>query len=102
MDGVQAAHAFCPEDWRVDAEAVVLELAQSGRVFTVDDVRRAGIPDPDIPQRWGALIAVMSNAGLITVVGAQEHRIKTGTKQLVRQWCGTASAGCTELSGGAS
>lgn len=91
-DGVQAAHVFSPDAWRVDAEAALHELAASGDVFTIDDLRRAGIPDPDKPQRWGALFAVMRNVGVIECAGAQEHRIKAGDAQLIRQWRGSASA----------
>jgi hypothetical protein len=91
-DGVQAAHVFSPDAWRADAVAAVHVLAASGRIFTVDHVRRAGISDPDKPQRWGALFAVMRNSGVIHCVGMREHRIKAGDSQLIRQWRGTASA----------
>ncbi|MEC3853463.1 hypothetical protein [Paenarthrobacter ureafaciens] len=91
-DGVQAAHVFSPDAWRADAVAAVHTLAASGRVFTVDHLRRAGIPDPDKPQRWGALFAVMRNSGVIECAGMQEHRIKAGDSQLIRQWRGSANA----------
>lgn len=91
-DGVQAAHVFSPDEWRVHAEAAIHELAASGRIFTVDHLRRAGIPDPDKPQRLGALLAVMRNVGVIECAGAQVHRIKAGDAQLIRQWRGSASA----------
>lgn len=48
----------------------VKALAATGRSFSVDDIRRLGVPDPDSHQRWGALLAAGMRTGLIEATGA--------------------------------
>jgi hypothetical protein len=91
-DGVQAAYVFSPEIWIAKAETVLAALAATGEPFTVDDLRRAGIEDPDIPQRWGALFAVAQNRGTIVLVGLLLHRTTGGASTGIRQWRGTGRA----------
>jgi hypothetical protein len=91
-DGVQAAYVFSPEAWKETALAAVRDLASTGDVFSIDDIRRRGVPEADKPQRWGSLLAVMKNDGAIERVGLQEHRTAKGDGNLVRLWRGTASA----------
>ena len=87
-----AGFEFSPEGWRTDAELVLLHLAEGGDVFTVDNLRELGVPDPDKPQRWGALIAVMQRRGIIEFAGLHLHRITAGDVQAIRQWKGTRRA----------
>lgn len=91
-DGLQAAYVFAPDAWKAAALAVLRDLASAGDDFSIDDLRRHGIGEPDKPQRWGSLFAVMKNYGLIQLVGLQQHRTPKGDGNLVRRWRGTASA----------
>lgn len=91
-DGLQAAYVFASDVWKDAALAAVYELAAAGRDFSIDDVRHLGVQEPDKPQRWGSLLAVAKNDGLIERVGLQEHRTPKGDGNLVRLWRGTASA----------
>lgn len=90
-DGVQAAHVFAPDAWKEAALAAARHLAGTGLEFSIDDIRRLGIEEPDVPQRWGSLFAVMKKDGIIQRVGLQEHRTPKGDGNLVRRWRGTAS-----------
>lgn len=91
-DGVQAAYVFSPEAWLAGAESALSGLASTGEPFTVDDLRRAGVEDPDIPQRWGSLFAVGQNRGAIELVGLLLHRTSAGASIGIRQWRGTGRA----------
>lgn len=91
-DGLQAAYVFAPEDWKASALAAMHQLAADAVEFSIDDVRRRGVEEPDKPQRWGSLFAVMKNEGVIELVGLQQHRTPKGDGNLVRRWRGTASA----------
>lgn len=90
-DGVQAGYVFCPEEWRENARAIAIGLAQSGEPFTVDDLRRHGVPEPATYQRWGSVIAVLKNEGLIQLHGLTLHQIPKGDIQSIRVWVGTES-----------
>lgn len=91
-EGVQTAYVFTADAWRADAEKVLHKLAHSGDVFTVDDLRRSGVHDPDKPQRWGSLFAIMRRRGTIELAGLELHKIAAGEVQAIRQWRGSASA----------
>lgn len=88
-DGVQAAYVFASDAWKEAALAAAHHLAEAGEEFSIDDIRRLGIEEPDKPQRWGSLLAVMKNDGVIERVGLQEHRTPKGDGNLVRLWRGT-------------
>ena len=91
-DGVQASYMFSPDEWRTEAETAAQALAATGDTFTVDDLRRAGVADPDIPQRWGSLFAAMQNARVLRLAGLSIHRTTGGASIPIRQWQGTAGA----------
>lgn len=90
-DGVQAGYVFSPDEWKADAEATITALAGTGEVFTVDDIRRHGAQDPDIPQRWGSLLAAAQNRGTIRLVGLSLHRTTGGASIGIREWQGAAN-----------
>lgn len=90
-DGVQAAYVFAPDEWREEALAVAVALASTGYPFTVDDLRRRGIAEPDKPQRWGSLIAVLKNQGKVRLHSVTLHQIPKGPIQGIRVWVGTES-----------
>lgn len=91
-DGIQAAWHFTPEEWRSRAWDVLADLAASGRPFTVDDLRAAGVQAPDKHQRWGALMAQARHRGLITVSGHGERTAPNGAGVAGRWWIGTPRA----------
>lgn len=91
-DGLQAAWHFAPEEWRSHALQVLSDLAASGRPFTVDDLRAAGVQDPDKHQRWGALMAQARHRGLINLVGHGERTAPNGAGVVGRWWIGSAQA----------
>lgn len=91
-DGLQAAHAFSPDEWRADATRVITELAQAGRPFTIDDVRRNGVQDPDKQQRWGSIIAALKATDVIRLHSVTLHRQPSGDQAGIRVWVGTADA----------
>lgn len=90
--GLQAAWHFTPEEWRSQALEVLGDLAASGRPFTVDALRAAGVQDPDKHQRWGALMAQARHCGLITVAGHGERIAPNGAGVVGRWWIGTSQA----------
>ena len=62
-------HANTDGWWLSCAEAALAVLVASGREFTADDIRALGVPDPDIPNRWGSLMAAAKARGDIIWVG---------------------------------
>ena len=91
-DGLQAAYAYSDEEWRDKATAVARKLAQAGEPFTVDDLRRHGVPDPTKHQHWGSLIAGLSYAKIIELHGLALHRSPGGAVEAVRVWIGGPEA----------
>lgn len=87
-DGIQAAYTFAPEKWRAYCERVIYELAETGEPFTVDSLRRYGVPEPDKTVRWGSIFATMSKRGLIEVVGVHLHQAAGGGISAIREWRG--------------
>lgn len=90
-DGLQAAFAFSADEWRTDAIQVATELAKTGEPFTIDDLRRNGVPDPDKPQRWGSLIAALKAIDVIRFHSLTLHRQPSGDQVGLRVWVGTTA-----------
>lgn len=80
---------FAPEQWRERAVGIVEGLAASGRPFTADDLRAAGLPEPDTPNRVGALLSSMARRGVIRDVGYAKATRRSRHCGLVRVWEGT-------------
>ena len=84
-------HAECNADewWISTAMQAVRAMAAGGQVFQAYDlVEVYGIPEPDHPNRWGALLGRAARAGLIVSVGAAPSRRPTACKSLTRTWRG--------------
>ncbi|WP_271395914.1 hypothetical protein [Neomicrococcus lactis] len=64
-DGLQAALAFSPEQWKEQAIREGLHLARSGDRFTVENLQRIIAIEPESPKSWGAVIAYLRSRGLI-------------------------------------
>lgn len=59
-------------NWRADAHALLVKVAESGEVFDAYALEsKHGLRPPRHPNLWGPLFQAASNAGLITYV---EHR----------------------------
>ena len=90
--GVQGAHEGADHDWRATAWHVLRDLAQGGDTFTVDTLRRHGVPDPRKHQHWGAVFAVASKLNLIDNAGFTSHAQPKGAVTPLRVWRGTKKA----------
>jgi hypothetical protein len=90
-DGIQAAYSFCPEEWRSSCERAILELAATGLPFTVDSLRRHGVPEPEKPVRWGSILATMKKRGVIEQTGVHLHQAAAGGISAIREWRGVAA-----------
>lgn len=87
-DGLQAAHAYTPEEWLDTATGAAVRLAETGHPFTVDHLRDAGVPEPDRPQRWGSLMAGLSQSRIIEFYGLTIHQTKNSGPAPIRIWRG--------------
>ena len=88
-DGLQAAYAYAPDEWREQGLALARYLAGTGEPFTVADLQRLGLPEPEKPEQWGALVAAMRNRKIAEHIGWTEHTTAKGKKHGVRIWQGT-------------
>lgn len=86
-DGVQAAYAYTDETWRDDALAVATALAATGLPFTVETLRRHGVPDPTHPNEWGSLVAAIRHRGIARMLGWISTRDRHG-ERAIRVWVG--------------
>ena len=91
-DGVQAAYEGSDRAWLGAAEGVASSLAATGAPFTVDDIRRYGLGEPDKPQRWGSLFAALQARGTIRLHGLTLHRTQGGESKSLRVWIGGDSS----------
>ena len=74
--------------WRDCAERAVNWYAQSGLAFSADDLVDMGVPEPDVPQRWGSLLSSFHRRGLIETVGFKTSPRQTRQGGVVRVWRG--------------
>lgn len=78
--------------WRSVAERGLMYWARSGIPFDAHDVTLLGVPDPDHPNRWGALFQAAARAGLIEPVGYHRSRRPGRHGGVCRVWKGTEKA----------
>ncbi|PKQ22320.1 MAG: hypothetical protein CVT65_13960 [Actinobacteria bacterium HGW-Actinobacteria-5] len=91
---------FVPEDvhsnadgwWRDCAERAVMWCAAAGFPFSADTLTELGVPDPDVPQRWGSLLSTFHRRGLIELVGFKTSPRQSRQGGVVRVWRGTPAA----------
>ena len=88
-DSVQAAFEYADRDWKALAVETARSLASVGEPFTVDDLRRMGVPEPDKPQRWGSLFAALRAQGVVALYSLTLHRTQSGECRSLRVWIGT-------------
>lgn len=84
--GVLAGYEHAPQEWRDAAVAALLECVAEGEPFTVDDLRRRGVPEPDKPQRWGSLFAYGVNRKLIQLFDFAQQDRTSRDPAIVRVW----------------
>ncbi|WIY82578.1 hypothetical protein [Propionimicrobium sp. PCR01-08-3] len=90
FDGAESSiDAVDSDNWRADAEEVVLMLAASGQVFDAERVRAAGVREPAAPNQWGALFASLRKAGYIEPIGTTTSGRRQRHAGLNRLWIGT-------------
>ena len=58
-----AVHANTDAWWLSCAEAALAVLVKSRREFTTDDMRELGVPESDVPARWGSFMAAAKSRG---------------------------------------
>lgn len=83
-NGMRQAAENADSWWWSCGWTAVQALAESGRPFTIEHVRELGVPEPDCPQRYGALIAAAVNSRLIAAAGA----VVGSNGKAVRRWVG--------------
>lgn len=75
--------------WRSTAMQAVRAIAATDREWQCYDlVADYGVPDPDHPNRWGALLGHAARLGLIVPVGAAPSRRPATAGSLTRTWRG--------------
>lgn len=74
--------------WRSCAEQAATQLIQRGVEFTAHDLTDLGVPNPDVPARWGSLFASLKAAGLIIPVGYRPSPRTTRNGGVTRVWRG--------------
>lgn len=74
------------DDWWLDtAMQAVRAMAATGREFQCYDlVETYGVPDPDHPNRWGALLTRAARENVIVPVGAAQSRRPATALSLTR------------------
>ncbi|WP_296139673.1 hypothetical protein [uncultured Tessaracoccus sp.] len=78
-----------PDTWFLDcAHRAIAQLATAGVTFTTDDLRDMGVPEPDHPSRWGAVMQAAYRAGVIRPVAATRSRRTVRHGGLHRLWEG--------------
>jgi hypothetical protein len=77
------------EWWLSTAMQAVRVMATTGREFQAFDlVQTYRVPEPDHPNRWGALFTRAAREGVIVPVGAAPSRRPTAARSLTRTWRG--------------
>lgn len=82
-----------PDEFLHRAGAAIAELARRGTPFTTEDMRALGVPEPDHPNRWGAVMQAAHKAGDIRPVAATTAARKPRHGGLHRLWEGAGQAG---------
>ena len=79
--------------WRDCAERGIATLAATGRDFDAWDLTQLGVPDPDHPNRWGALFQAAFKRGDIEPVGYHQSRRPGRAGGVCRVWRGVKGGG---------
>ncbi len=74
--------------WRDCAERAITQCAATGQPFSADTLIDMGVPEPDVPQRWGSLLSTFHRRGLIEQVGFKNSPRQTRQGGVIRVWRG--------------
>ncbi|MDQ4032538.1 MAG: hypothetical protein M3332_09825 [Actinomycetota bacterium] len=89
LAGRDQAERNADDWWMRTALHAVRAMAATGRVFQAFDlVETFGTPEPDHPNRWGALLTRAAREGVIVSVGAAPSRRPSTARSLTRIWRG--------------
>ncbi len=89
LAGRDRAEHNCDDWWMRTALQAVRAMARSGREFQAFDlVETYGTPEPDHPNRWGALLTRAARQGVIIAVGTAPSRRPSTARSLTRTWRG--------------
>jgi len=89
LAGRDRAERNADEWWIRTAMQAVGAMANTGREFQAFDlVQTYGVPEPDHPNRWGALLTRAAREGVIVSVGAAPSRRPSTARSLTRTWRG--------------
>lgn len=90
---VADTYANADDWWRDCAWRAVDHMAAAGVDFTAADLTELGVPDPDVPNRWGALFRAALTAGVIVPVGFVVSSRPSRHGGVCRVWRGAEHAG---------
>jgi hypothetical protein len=89
LAGRAQAERHCDDWWTSTALQAVRAMARSGREFQAFDlVEIYRVPEPDHPNRWGALLTRAAREGVIVSVGAAPSHRPSTARSLTRTWRG--------------
>lgn len=98
-DGLQAALAYAPEDWKTAAISEGVRLARTGEPFTIETILRGVRGRCEIPYTHGAIMSYLRNRELVECIGWTSHRTGPHAVNGIRVWRGTAKAKTYEIPG---
>lgn len=88
------ADALDADPWWFDiAERALAICAESGSEFTAQALRDLGVPEPEHPNRWGALFKVASQKGIIVPVRFSVSTRRARHGGVLRIWRGAGAMG---------
>lgn len=90
MAGRELAVCGLDDWWTATALQAIRAIAKTGREFQAFDLVELGVPEPDHPNRWGALLTRASRDGLIVATGAAPSRRPRTARSLTRTWRGAS------------
>lgn len=79
-----------PEAWKREFVLLVARFADAMTPFSADDLRDAGLWEPDQPNRWGAGFRAQERAGVIESWGFAVSRRVERHGSVLRRWIGVA------------
>lgn len=82
-------YARSSEEWRKHAERLVDEFAATDLPFSADDLRDAGLEEPEHPNQWGGMFQTFARQGVIRPDGFAISRKSTRRGSVLRMWIGT-------------
>lgn len=89
VPGVDLARLNADAFWWASGMRAVSALAATLRPFQAYDISELGVPEPDNPNRWGALLRTAYTAGVIKPVGYVQSRRPGRAGGATHLWIGT-------------